>query len=127
MKFATIDQKDEIIKKIIETFKIRRYLYLNEQFFDVFPRFLDIPELVSSNCSIIFLTFYNITILMLYNYNIITKSNVKNFLDPCWISIIIPSYSKRYFKCIISGVRQSHFECLSYREARQRFTWYSYY
>lgn len=47
MKYASIDQKDEIIKKTKETFKIRRYLYLNEQFFDIFPRFLDIPELVN--------------------------------------------------------------------------------
>jgi len=47
MKYATIDQKDNIIEKIKETFKIRRYLYLNERFFETFPRFIDIPELVS--------------------------------------------------------------------------------
>jgi hypothetical protein len=46
MKYATVDQKD-IIEKIKETFKIRRYIYLNKRFFETFPRFLDIFELVS--------------------------------------------------------------------------------
>lgn len=48
MKHATLEQKDQIIEKTKETFKVRRYLYLNKHFFDVFPRFLDIPELVRS-------------------------------------------------------------------------------
>lgn len=47
MKYATVDQKDNIIKKVKETFEVRRYLYLNEHFFETFSRFLDIPELVS--------------------------------------------------------------------------------
>lgn len=46
MKHATLEQKDQIIEKTKETFKVRRYLYLNEHFFNVFPRFLDMPELV---------------------------------------------------------------------------------
>lgn len=48
MKHATLEQKDQIIEKTKETFKVRRYLYLNEHFFNVFPRFLDTPELVSN-------------------------------------------------------------------------------
>lgn len=48
MKHATLEQKDQIIEKTKETFKVRRYLYLNENFFNVFPRFLNIPELVSN-------------------------------------------------------------------------------
>lgn len=48
MKHATLEQKDLIVAKIKDTFKVRRYLYLNEHFFDVFPRFLDMPELVST-------------------------------------------------------------------------------
>lgn len=54
MKHATLEQKDQIIEKTKETFKVRRYLYLNEHFFNVFPRFLDIPELV---CNVIMINF----------------------------------------------------------------------
>ncbi|XP_067206229.1 uncharacterized protein [Linepithema humile] len=54
MKYATIDQKDNIIKKVKETFKVRRYLYLNEHFFETFPRFLDIPELIDIEFELLF-------------------------------------------------------------------------
>lgn len=48
MHRATLKEKDEIIVKTSTTFKIRRSLYMNEHFFKIFPRFIDIPELVSS-------------------------------------------------------------------------------
>lgn len=54
MKFATVDQKDNIIKKVKETFKVRRYLYLNEHFFETFPRFLDMPELIDIEFELLF-------------------------------------------------------------------------
>lgn len=78
MKYATVDQKDNIIKKVKETFKVRRHLYLNEHFFYTFPRFLDIPELVSSNFINFFNNFYLLILLAIY-VTIIIKSNLNHF------------------------------------------------
>lgn len=46
LKSAVSDQKDAIIAKTKETFEIRRFMYMNENFFETFPRFLDTAELV---------------------------------------------------------------------------------
>ncbi|XP_036141504.1 uncharacterized protein LOC118647448 isoform X2 [Monomorium pharaonis] len=54
MKHATLEQKDKIIEKTKETFKVRRYLYMNENFFNVFPRFLDIPDLIDVEFNLLF-------------------------------------------------------------------------
>jgi len=54
MKYATIDQKKDIINKVKETFEIRRRFYLNKHFFETFPRFLDVPELVILDFIILF-------------------------------------------------------------------------
>ncbi|XP_071554010.1 uncharacterized protein [Temnothorax nylanderi] len=54
MKHATLEQKDQIIEKTKKTFKVRRYLYLNKHFFNVFPRFLDTPELINVEFNLLF-------------------------------------------------------------------------
>ncbi|XP_057333586.1 uncharacterized protein LOC130672839 [Microplitis mediator] len=54
MKTATPKEKNLIIEKSISTFNVRRDLYLNENFFREFPRFLDTPELIDVEFKLIF-------------------------------------------------------------------------
>ncbi|XP_074107790.1 uncharacterized protein LOC141533033 [Cotesia typhae] len=54
MKSAVPDQKDDIILKIQLIHDIRRFLHMNENFFTVYPRFLDVPELIDVEFKLLF-------------------------------------------------------------------------
>ncbi|XP_072752444.1 uncharacterized protein [Anoplolepis gracilipes] len=54
LKSATQDQKSQIISKHKDTFQYRRKFCLNINFFDIFPRFLDTPELIEEEYKLLF-------------------------------------------------------------------------
>ncbi|XP_044005499.1 uncharacterized protein LOC122850413 [Aphidius gifuensis] len=66
MQTATKDQKELIIEKIKLTFKLRRYKYLDERFLEVFPRFLDIPDLINVEFNLLYPSIEQDIFLSLY-------------------------------------------------------------
>ncbi|KAK0071684.1 hypothetical protein PV326_000968, partial [Microctonus aethiopoides] len=54
LKHAVPTQLVEIIKKTKETFKIRRFMYMHDRFFDEFPRFKDTPQLIDVEFQLLF-------------------------------------------------------------------------
>ncbi|KAK0157299.1 hypothetical protein PV328_011057 [Microctonus aethiopoides] len=54
LKRAVSTQLVEIIQKTKETFKIRRFMYMNDRFFDEFPRFKDTPQLIDVEFQLLF-------------------------------------------------------------------------
>ncbi|KAH0564077.1 hypothetical protein KQX54_009045 [Cotesia glomerata] len=54
MQSAVPSQREDIILRIRQTYDVRRFLYMNENFFKVFPRFLDVPELIDVEFKLLF-------------------------------------------------------------------------